>query len=178
MKILCKIIMPLMALAVLGGCSSFKKTPPPCPRISILADAAEMTKFRENGGRDLTDVELMAEIQSYRGYCTYDLESEQMTVTLQVGLNAKRGPAIEGNSSSLSYFVAMPVFYPKDEAKRVVPMKIDFPEGVSGIQVTDDELFITFPLHDFDKIDAYEIFLGLQLDRDQLDYNRIVKERR
>ena len=72
----------LLALALaapiaLSGCAGFtealtKKKPPPCPPIYILSDASHITKYRPGTGRDLTDVDMEAEIIAYKGQCSYD----------------------------------------------------------------------------------------------------------
>lgn len=173
MKILIKAVAAMAVLFSVAGCSVLdKKEKPPCPRISVLAEAATLTKFRPGPGRDITDIEMTAELRSYRGFCAYDSKKKEMTVVLQVGVNAQRGPAATTRTVVIPYFVAIPQFYPKPEAKQTIDMKVTFPDGVNGVRAVDGELTIAFPFSNFKELDAYEIFVGLQLTEDQLDYNR------
>ena len=170
------VIATLVCLAVLslaGGCSaSGGRSEPPCPRISILSDGASLTKFRPGPGRDVTDVEMTAEVQGYSGYCTYNAKEKKMTVVLQVGVDVQRGPAAVGRTVEIPYFVALPRFYPDPEAKRAMRIRVDFPDGLNSVRAIDDEMNISFSLSDFKELGAYEIFVGLQLDEAQLEYSR------
>ncbi|MDY0243000.1 MAG: hypothetical protein VB101_01885 [Rhodospirillaceae bacterium] len=173
MRISTGLIPALASLLLLAGCSTFeKRTPPPCPRISILADAANMTRFKAGTGRDITDVELLAGIASYKGSCTYNIDTRIMTVVFQLGIDAERGPAMSGRTTSLSYFVAMPAFYPKEDAKQVMSVSMTFPENSNRIKVVDEEVSVDFAISDFKELPRYEVFLGLQLDPEQLEFNR------
>jgi hypothetical protein len=161
----------LAAPIVLSGCSVFqKKTLPPCPPIYILADASTLTKYRPGPGRDLTDVEAEAEIVGFKGNCSYDANGAE--VTIQVSVDAKRGPANASRKATLPYFVAIPYFYPKPEAKAVFPLTVEFPEGVSDVRVTDEEVTLRIPVKDQEIIDKYEIFLGFQETEEELEHNR------
>jgi hypothetical protein len=158
----------------LGGCSIFsKKQPPPCPEINILADAARFTQFKPGTGRDITDTVLSGEITGYKGACSYDKDAKQMTVTLQVQMTFTKGPAAPGNDAKAQYFVALPAFFPKPEAKQVLGVQFAFAANADHVQITDNQVEVKFQVKDFGKdIPNREIYVGFQLDQDELDYNR------
>lgn len=163
------------ALLATGGCSIFeskKPDQPPCPRVSVLADAAQETRFLPGKGHDLTDVQLQAQIGNYKGSCLYNFDTKEMSVIMQVAIDAKLGPAAQGRKANLSYFVAIPAFYPKPEAKMVVPVEITFPDNSDHVRYTDEEVQLTIPIKKIHDLAAYEIFVGLQLPEDELEYNR------
>jgi hypothetical protein len=163
----------LAAVAVVAACSSTpKKVPPPCPRVSILADAAHLTQFRPGEGRDITDVQLQAEITSYHGTCDYDWDKQIMTVSLQVGIDADRGAGAKERQANLSYFVAIPAFFPSADAKSVIPVPLTFPSNTDRIRYVDDQVDLAIPIKKLSDMSKYEIFIGFQLDQDQIDYNR------
>ena len=179
----------LMGLALLSAtaCSSSSDSKPDdkppaakidpekvaCPHVSVLADAARLTRFRPGPGRDITDVALHAELVHYNGSCLYDPDSKSMSINLQVGINAERGPAAPANrTAALSYFVAIPAFFPSPAAKRIFPVHLTFPDNADTVGFTDDEVDITIPVDQIKNMEKYEVFLGLQLDHDELDYNR------
>jgi hypothetical protein len=167
-----------MALLATGGCSLFeakKPDQPPCPRVSVLADAAEETRFVPGKGHDLTDVQLQAQVVNYKGSCYYDFDKQEMSVNMQIGLDAKLGPAAQGRKANLSYFVAIPAFFPKPEAKMVVPVELNFPDNSDHVRYTGEEVQMTIPIKKLRDLAAYEIFIGLQLPEDELDYNRAMK---
>ena len=161
------VLLPL----ILASCSLFqKKEAPPCPPVYILSDASKLTKFRDGPGRDITDVEYEAEITGFTGGCKYDAKGA--IVDLQVTFNVKRGPADTDRKANFSYFVAIPFFYPSPDAKAEFETEVAFPEGTNYVKFTDEEVVMRVPVKDKELIDKYEIYLGLQQTREELDRNR------
>jgi len=165
----------VLAMGVaLAGCSSLAKTePPPCPPVYILSDTSHITKFRPGAGRDLTDVEFEAEIVGFKGECGYDAKGAN--VDLSISLDVKRGPAAAARDVTLSYFVAIPKFYPADEAKAVLVTPVTFPEGVESVRVTDEGVRMQIPLKNRELIDQYVVYLGFQTTPEELEQNRRTK---
>jgi hypothetical protein len=172
-------ILALVAPLALSGCSSFnlldpkKKAPPPCPPIYILSDVAKLTKFRPGQGRDLTDVELEAEIIAFKGNCSYNEKGAE--IEIQVGFDVKRGPASTAREAELSYFVAIPKFYPAPEAKAVFTVPVVFPVGNDQARTTDSDVFMSIPVKNKDIINDYEIYLGFQVSPEELETIRRMK---
>ncbi|MBI2235980.1 MAG: hypothetical protein HYU60_03330 [Magnetospirillum sp.] len=164
----------LAAPVLLSGCSLLqKKEPPPCPPIYILSDAATVTKYRAGAGRDLTDVEAEAEVLGYKGHCVYDEAGAELN--LQISISAKRGPANASRKVDFSYFVAIPYFYPKPQAKAVFPISLEFPEGQNMAHYTDEEISMRIPVKDRELIDKFEIYIGFQTSPEELELNRRMK---
>ncbi|WP_142847350.1 hypothetical protein [Telmatospirillum sp. J64-1] len=161
----------LAAAALLSACGTSQRAEaPPCPPVSVLADASEMTRFRPGPGRDITDVELEAEITGFRGSCVYRGNTAHMT--LAVAIEVKRGPAAQGREADLPFFLAIPAFYPADEAKAVLPVRIAFPPNVEAVRYVEENIELTVPMKEGEALETYRIYLGLQLDEAQLEYNR------
>jgi hypothetical protein len=160
----------------LAACSA-KKEPPPCPPIYILSDAKEVTKYRPGAGRDLTDMDVQAEIVGFNGACTYKPRGEDWNVELelQVAIEAKRGPGNTTRKADLTYFVALPAFFPQTQAKAVFPITVEFPEGTSSARHVDDSVTLTIPVKAKDLIDNYEVYLGFQTTPEELERNRKAK---
>jgi hypothetical protein len=148
--------------------------PPLCPRISILADAAKVTRFRPGAGQGTQDEVLKAELTRYQGSCFYDRDAKQMTISLRVGIDAMRGAAAGGQTAKLDYFVAIPTFFPDPQAKTIMPVSIEFEKDKDRLRYTDDEVQVVFPLPNVREMARYEVFVGLQLDAAELERNRQV----
>ena len=166
-------------LPAVAGCSWIdkKKEQPPCPRVSVLADSARMVRFKPGPGRDISDVELSANFSDFKGSCLYDWDKKVMSVNLQIVIDAQRGPAAQGRKSELSYFVAIPAFFPSDKAKVVMPVSLEFPDTTDRVRYGDKEVSLNIPIPRIKELAAYEVFIGLQLTEDQVEYNRNAKGR-
>ena len=164
---------PGATLLALSGCKVFvKEEPPPCPRVSILADAAKLVQFRPGPGRDITDIAYKVQVVNYAGSCFYEKESHVMTVNLQVGFDAERGAALADDRQEIQYFISVPTFFPQPDAKEIFPLTLQFSKHAAGLHVTDQDAKISIPVKSIKELERYEVFIGLQLDEAQLDYNR------
>jgi hypothetical protein len=171
----------VLAMFTLSACSSFSNplsnevvVAPECPNIVIVKDTAELTAFRPGPGRDLTDVVLDARIDGFDGECETDLESDKsgtVNVDLQMVFEATRGPANETRAGEFSFFVAIANRDGAILAKKVFETEFEF-EGnrnrIGGIEELTQEI----PLRPGELGEDFDIFIGFQLDPEQLNYNR------
>ena len=155
-----------------GGCTLFQKPPPgPCPRVSVLSDAAKLVVFRPGPGRDLIDVEFEAEITPLGGGCNYVDRDRVIEMRLELRIAALRGPAAGGPTVELPYFVAIVGPGQAILAKQVFASPIEFEENrrrAGALEQTDQ----TIPLQEGQTGADYEVLIGFQLSAAQLDYNR------
>lgn len=171
------VVLPL--LAALSGCAGSDDTASrPCPDITVLGDAATMTRFAPGAGQDLTDVAFEARITDVLSRCEYSGDREDRDLAVLVALTpvvtASRGPANTGESATLDYFVSV-----VDQDKTVLnkqqfSMTIAFPENRSRVVVRDEDPLVTvqIPLQTEGSAGAYRLYVGLQLSEAELEYNR------
>ena len=99
-----------MALAACGGGSS-QPAPvggAPCPRIAILADGADLTRYREGAGRDLTAMVVDARVTGFEARCDFaGSDRGVLDVRIVPRFEAERGPAATARSVDLPWFVAL-----------------------------------------------------------------------
>lgn len=172
------------ALVILGGCSVVNEIPligksapvPPCPKIRILADAGNITQYRQGPGRDITDILLEAEITAFRGACEYEGEDgiyHQVKVELEgILFDVTRGPASRMRKAKLRYFVKIPHFYPSPLGAAEFDFPIAFPENRNSIQVSDGGIEINIPLKGGMRGADFNIYLGFVLTAEQIQRNR------
>ena len=139
-----------------------------CPDVSILADAAEAMTF-DGAGRDPTNLVWRTAVGEFRGGCEYD--ETDVLVEVEVDFVAERGPRLQGDSIPFEYFVA--ILDPDDRilARESFTSVIEF-DGDSQVGGTTEVLEQVIPLSRRAAGPSYQILLGLQLTRDQVDYNR------
>ncbi|MDH3738549.1 MAG: hypothetical protein OER92_05095 [Alphaproteobacteria bacterium] len=166
----------MLAMFTLAACSSTDEVviAPACPNVVIVKDTAEMTVFQPGPGRDLTDVMLEGRVVRFDGECSTDLERDKsgtVTVDLQLIFEVLRGPANDTAGGSFRYFVAIANRDGDILAKKVFDTEFEF-EGnrprVGGIEELTQEI----PLKAGELGEDFDIFVGFQLDPEQLKYNR------
>ncbi|NQU69204.1 MAG: hypothetical protein HQ514_01575 [Rhodospirillales bacterium] len=164
----------LLSLAIAGtvaGCSVFEsdKYRAPCPNFLILGLGDNLVKFIPGPGRDVTDIKFEAKIVDFAGSCEHDPKG--VSVTLNIAFAVKRGPANRERRADLSYFVAIPKFFPAKEGKRVFPIAVGFKKNQSRV-IYRDEIEMRIPLKPKEVGANYDVYLGFELSEAELDYNR------
>lgn len=165
-----------VALAGCGSFSSSEKTKPRvrCSNVLLERSTADLVAFRPGPGRDLTDVMYEAQFTGYTGDCSVARDGSSITLTVQPTFAVTRGPAWPGGTQQISYFVAIPAFYPAPEAKKIYSVPFSFPEGTAtSVVLRDEKVTLQVPVPE-GGTQAPPVYLGFQLTPDQLEYNREV----
>jgi hypothetical protein len=158
------------ALAALSGCGIFSKTPQfDCPVVEVPKDLSTMTRFREGGGRDLTDVVFQAGILDVQIACDYG--SRGASIQLNVVVGAERGPANRAPTATVPYFIAIGDPQRNVLAKEVFSSTVTFLPNQPRAASTE-ETEETIPLPKGRSAEKYGIVVGLQLSPEELEYNR------
>lgn len=168
---------------VLVGCSTAdtinpwaKKYPiPACPKIQLLKDTDTITAYRPGPGRDITDIRYEADLQGFKGECEYIGEKgvySAVNIVLKVGFKVTRGPAEKSRFTDVSYFVAIPEFFPSPAGRNIFTTKVRFPKNRNTMQIIDDEVEISIPLNASRKGPGTKVYIGFQMTPEQLDFNR------
>jgi len=164
---------------VVSGCSLFDPPAPKldCPQIKIDRDTVQVTKFKPSG-HDLTDAIVEAEIIGYTGECSVDPDTNEVDMKLMISFLAKLGPAAapavdgEPRKASFEYFVALPDYYPHPAGKHIFKTEIGFPPNVNQVRFRDADVNLKMPLSkDMNSGDA-RVYIGMQLTKEELEFNR------
>ena len=156
----------LAACAGIGGNANG-----PCPRVSVLTDAASVTQFRDGAGQDLIDIVFEAEIDEISPSCTYNRGGTEITATTALRIIVTRGPASSESEGTFLFFVAV-----VDDAQRVLARErfastlvLGRSERRAGVV---EEIEEVIPLPAGQSGINYEILIGFELTDAQLAYNR------
>ncbi len=159
----------ILALGALASCQ--RGFVPPCPPVRIDNATASLTKFKTGPGRDVTDIEYQVEVLGYKGQCDYSKDS--VAVKFDVDFAITGGPAAKGGSTPIYYFVALPQFFPADAGKRIMQVIHRLPSKAGERETfTESGVYAKIPLKKDDAGAAYDVYVGLQPDNEQLEYNR------
>jgi len=149
--------------------------PPKCPTVKILREAIRVTQFKDDVGRDLTDVTGEARIADFSARCLYSVDDEtgkgEVGVELTVAMEVARGPANDAGIADFPYFVSITDKQKNILTKRVVPFHVQFKKNAFQLALIDQPLLLRIPIKPPTKGDAFLIYIGLQLTPEQLDYN-------
>ena len=147
-----------------------------CPRISVVADTVIVTKFRPGPGRDLTDVVIEGEITALSLECKRSGDVKggtgQIDVAINIVMEAERGAADRERRGALEYFVGIADKDRNILQRQVFTTSASFTGNVTRVQVTDKPIDLKIPLKAGQTPDDYEILVGFQLSRDELELNR------
>lgn len=155
--------------AVLYACAP--PDPRVCPRVAVLGDAAQLTKFVPGAPQTQDNVMYTARMTDVSSDCVYRGETrEKMENNLRVAVEAQRGPALRSNTVEEEYFVAVLDRAGNVLSKRVMTMTIDF--GSSQRISTVEETWQLFDLTGGGGGPSFEIWSGFQLTDAEVDFNR------
>lgn len=164
-----------LACAAVGSCSSVPP-PPECPRVSVLNDASTLTRFGPGPGRDLVDVDYRAEFSDVRSGCRFATDDakklDKLVVAVAPVFVATRGPASESGNAEFAYFVSVVGANQEILNQQRFSVSVAFPGNRTRVELRQDDppVSIDIPLRD-EQAERYEIIVGFQLSRDELDYN-------
>ena len=164
----------IMALALAACSAPNVGSIPPCPNVVIVDDIAQVTKFLDGPGRDLTDVVLEVRIASFDGTCVTDPDAGpagEVSVDLILIVEATRGPANADRRGQYDFFIAIAEAEGDIVAKRVFPGEIVF-EGNRNRVAAQEELTQMIPLRPGENGSDYDILIGFQLSDEELIYAR------
>jgi hypothetical protein len=158
--------------ALLAACATDKPVPP-CPPVRIDDMTAALTKFRDDRGRDLTDVVYEVRVVGYKGFCKFDKKGRGVDVSMDLVLDVASGPAATSEDITIPYFVALPQFFPQPEGKRVFEVHHHLQPGAGRrARIEEHDVHTYIPLKKEEPAAAFDVYVGLQLTPEELQYNR------
>jgi len=176
-RYLLRLFAVVVLAAVVAGCSGDNKDEAPCPSAKVLGEPSELTRFREGPGRDPTDVLYTARMAQVSGECTYDPDGGDIDIELDVAMEVFRGAAPTDSAVDFSYFVAVAEWVEAGASEPVVRsreafrVQTDIPLGRRGLRYSD-LLEITIPRPDNRNVRNFVIYVGFELTREELSYNK------
>ena len=160
----------LLLTALLAGCgANVGAFPPPCPKVGILGDAADLTRFRGNG-TDITDTVVDGRITGLGGKCSLD-DLKHLRTVVSVNMDITRGPAAQGRVEDVTYFVSVARGTTILD-KRTFTLPVSFPANTDRLRLTGDQIDLVLPVSDTVSGAAYSVLVGFQLTPAQLAFNR------
>jgi hypothetical protein len=165
--------LPLLLSACGGSGSAPAAGAAPCPRIAILADGADLTRFRSGAARDLTALTVDARIAGFQARCDYaGSDRRSLEVRLTPRFEAERGPAAEGRTADLPWFAVLTDVEDTTLVSRISETtRVTFPANVQRAEATGRPVRVMVPLGERRATD-FVLRLSFQLTPEELELNR------
>lgn len=167
----------LAGLALLAACGSDQgaaTNQAPCPRIVILADGADLTRFRAGASGDLTALTADARVTGFQANCDFaGRDRSALNVRVTPRFEVERGPAAEGRTLDIPWFVAL-----TDAADTTVldrqgfTSRVAFAPNVVRTAIEGQAARLTMPLGQGVRAADYNVRISLQLTPEELALNR------
>ncbi len=167
-----------LALSVtLGACAIpyLKKKSRECPPAVTLADASSITRFVAGGGPGLADATFQAKVKDVALRCTHDRNSQgygYINLKANVMIQVDRGLANRDGLARFTYFISIADSSRRILSKEVFPVDVVFPAGKNQSRLKDRLVSVRIPIKGDQTARDFEIFVGFQLTRGELEYNR------
>ncbi len=156
-----------------GGSARGPALPVACPRPGILADGADLTRWRPGPVRDLTTLVFDARLSGLNGSCRPGRGDRTLEVTLAPSFAVERGPAGSGERlAELPWFVA--VVGPGDEIlqRRSFTERVPFNRGETRAAGAAEPVRLSLPVGEERRATDYRVLVSFELTPEELAANR------
>lgn len=143
-----------------------------CPDIGMVPELTRLTQFKDGQGRTLDDIRYDIVVSALGQPVCRD-KDRFVNVAMRIAFSVQRGRTAPSGRAQFSYFVAIMHRVTKQIiAKEVFPVAFDFPEGRGSVALEEELEQVRFRYTKDEKPIYYAILVGLQLNEEQLSYNR------
>ncbi len=179
-----RIILPILALALVAGCSSTKdladsldtrQNAGSCPPVGSVYDAARIVEFRDGSEELYSDIRYTGEITDVRGFCRYTGDNP-LDAEIEIDFAFGKGQMADANAHDFAYWVAVTRRNGKVLAKEYYTVSAKFSGGSELAGATQKIDRITIPRADETIAGSnFEILVGFDLTEQELEFNRAGK---
>lgn len=171
-----KAVAGLTATVLLAGCgpTGYETSPPaPCPRITILADGADLTRYRPGAVPDLASMTSDARLIGFQAQCDYTDRRRSVVASISAIFDVERGPGATGQRTvDLPWFIAVTNAGDSEIIdRREFTTPITFEGNANRVRVQSRPVNFNFPADDR-MVENHNVRLSFQLTREQLETNR------
>ena len=153
----------------LAACANQQAATVECPEVRIPLNTERVTRFAPGEGRDITDVEVRAEIGFLSGECT--VHDERVEMVFPIAVRGTKGPADTDNVEALSAFLAVSDRDRNVLSRRQLPFTLQFAGNETKV-VNTDVITVTIPKTEEQSAKEFVVFLGFNLSREEYAFNR------
>ncbi|WP_420548310.1 hypothetical protein [Curvivirga sp.] len=169
-------IILLLTLSALAACAGLGRTQEDvvCPSVRVIKDTDVLTRFKPGPGRDITDIELQAELVRAAGVCeAYD---DHADVFLNIDIQALQGTANQSSNQVVDLIIGIvgpdgELIAPAPIGHRKLPLNLTFPSNQSQI-VYKEVIRVDVPFSEEQSPDDFIIYVSFGLSKEEYKYNQ------
>ncbi|WP_149541396.1 hypothetical protein [Siccirubricoccus phaeus] len=168
-----RIVLAAGLTAALAGCGSSPATAPlACPTPGILAEGADLTRYRPGPVKDLTTLEFDARLAGLSGGCNPGRGNRSIEMTISANFTVERGAGAEGREFDLPWSVVM--IDPADG--RIIGQdfvdRVGFARNETRTSIQSAPVTVTLPVGEGRRAQDYRIWATFALTPEDLALNR------
>ncbi len=166
-------LLPILVVGALTGCGPDKdEFAPPCPRPSLVRGLEDVTLFKSDGGKDLTDMVVQGRVVGLGGECRFITKGKvPVEASVSVAAEFLRGPAMQGRQTTVSLFIAVTEGGDVLD-KQILQFPVEFPPNVDRVALTSQPVHMVLPTTPTKSPAAFGIVAGFQLTPAELETNK------
>ena len=140
--------------------------------MTALVQTSEESVFVPKSTPDPSNLLYTVEIASVKGKCEVDKKLTNSSVSLDIRFRATRAPSGVAAEYNVPYFVAVTEGTDRVLAKKNFTVHFAFAPGRAAVDFADSVASIDVKSEGEKKPYDYQVLAGLQLTKEQLEYNR------
>lgn len=160
----------VLVLPLLAGCET-QADRTNCPVTNILANTASLTVFKPNMQADPAGMLYSVQMTGVKRSCDFDKDEGTADSDLTITFRATRPPSGGEAHYTVPYYVATMLGGSTVITKQILAVPFDFAPGQSTVTFTADVPDVVIHFANGKKPYEYGLLVGIQLTREQLDYN-------
>jgi hypothetical protein len=175
--------MLLGLLVLLSGCDLLNVGPMTnsdvvleCPPVSILSDAALITRYIKGAGKDIIDIDFTGKIIGIKGKCFYEFGSDTGKGTVEIDVITKfkmeRGAANKSRQADFQYFVSIVDGEGNILEKQTFSFSGKYLKNRFSVKEADSPIKLSIPLAGGKTGQDFTVYVGFQLSNEELEFNR------
>jgi hypothetical protein len=170
------VVLPVLACLLLEGCGGAGMTtnlPTACTMPGLLADGADLTRYRPGTVQDLTTLEFDAKLTGLNGSCAAGRDDRSIEMRLTTGFSVERGAASDGRSVDMPWFVAV-LDRRNDQilSRQVFVERANFARNETRASISSAPVSISLPVSEARRAGDYRIVVSFLLSEEDLALNR------
>lgn len=147
-----------------------------CPPVTILSEAASITRYLEGAKRSILDVDFSGKITGIKGSCAYKFNTrtgeEAVEISVKTKFKMRRGAGNKSQQADFQYFVSILKDNGTILQKQAFPYSAKFSKKRSWVKSSDSPVELSIPLRNENTGQNFKVYVGFQLSQEELEFNR------